>query len=103
MPEQMTQGDVILLNTARVKYLMKMRNSVANSIPFDPTVAVPELSERLRLSKEPEAGVFVVQFNQAMEPSALQAIRVAGAETLKYLPDNSYLVRLPAGEPAVEA
>ena len=43
MPEQMTQGDVILLNTARVKYLMKMRNSVANRIPFDPTVAASPL------------------------------------------------------------
>jgi hypothetical protein len=43
MPEQLTQGDVILLNTARVKYLMKMRNSVANMVPFDPTVAASPL------------------------------------------------------------
>lgn len=67
---------------------------------FDPTVSLPELPERLRQNKEPEAGVFVVQFNQAIDPGVLQRIRTAGAETLKYLPDNSYLVRLPAGAAA---
>jgi hypothetical protein len=43
MPEQLTQGDVVLLNTARVKYLMTMRNGVANRVPFDPTVAASPL------------------------------------------------------------
>tara|TARA_Y100000389_G_scaffold203129_1_gene250568 strand:+ start:12396 stop:13070 length:675 start_codon:yes stop_codon:yes gene_type:complete len=34
-----TAGDVLVLNTARTKYLKQMRNGVANRTPFDPTVA----------------------------------------------------------------
>ena len=34
-----TSGDVLLLNTARVKYLKEMTNGVANKMPFDHTVA----------------------------------------------------------------
>jgi len=43
MPKSMTKGDVVLLNTARTKYLMRMFGGIANKVPFDPTVAASPL------------------------------------------------------------
>lgn len=62
---------------------------------FDPLVSAPALPERLRLTEQPASGIFVVQFRRPIDPGLLQKLRTTGAETLKYLPDNAYIVRLP--------
>ncbi len=64
---------------------------------FDPVRGQPPLPPHLRWEAEPEAGVFVVQFREAISAQLLARVRATGARTLKYLPERAYLVRLPRG------
>jgi hypothetical protein len=43
VPTTMTKGDVVLLNTARTKYLMRMIGGNVSKVPFDPLVAASPL------------------------------------------------------------
>jgi hypothetical protein len=43
IPKMMTKGDVVLMNTAKTKYLMEMIGGSPNQVPFDPTVAASPL------------------------------------------------------------
>jgi hypothetical protein len=65
---------------------------------FDPLTGQPPLPERLRLTAEPREGYFVVQFDRDVDQRLVDRLRAKGAETLHYLPDRAYLVRLPAGK-----
>lgn len=64
---------------------------------FDPATDPPALPESLRLAAEPASGVFVAQLRAAASPAMLSSIRALGVETLGYLPDDAYLVRVPEG------
>ena len=67
---------------------------------FDPTSGRPPLSESLRLQAEPESGIFIVQLRRAIVPADLSRLRALGAQTLGFVPEQAYLVRLPAGAAA---
>lgn len=67
---------------------------------FDPLVAPPPGEPRLLLSSEPPAGIFVLQLRTRSTPALIARVRSAGAEVLDYLPDSSYVVRLPEGAAA---
>jgi len=43
IPKALSKGDVVLLNTAKTKYLMEMVGGSPNQVPFDPTVAASPL------------------------------------------------------------
>jgi len=43
IPRQMTKGDLVLMNTAKTKYLMEMIGGSPNQVPFDPIVAASPL------------------------------------------------------------
>jgi subtilisin-like proprotein convertase family protein len=64
---------------------------------FDPLVARPELADDLKWPAEPGSGYFVVQFDRQIRVRMLADLHALGVETLGYLPDRAYLVRLPAG------
>ena len=65
---------------------------------FDPARRAPSLPPRLRLSAEPEAGHFIVQFERPIDGRTLDGLRLAGIEPLHYLPEAAYVVRVPAGK-----
>ncbi len=43
VPQNLTKGDVVLINTAKTKYLQKMYGAFENKVPFDCTVAASPL------------------------------------------------------------
>jgi len=67
---------------------------------FDPLRGSPALPSALTLDSEPDGGYFVVQFDRRIEARLLGALRRLSVEPLHYLPDQAYLVRLPAGTAA---
>ena len=64
---------------------------------FDPLLERPALPEHLRLPSEPTEGYFLVQVEGAIDPPLEARLREAGVERLAFVPDNAWLVRVPAG------
>ena len=65
---------------------------------FDPLARAPRLPSHLRLEHEPDAGYFVVQLDRPISPALLERLREQGVETIHYLPEQSYVVRLGTGQ-----
>ncbi|MFT4513422.1 MAG: serine protease AprX [Planctomycetota bacterium] len=67
---------------------------------FDPLVAEPNVSTLLRGTNE--QGLWIVQFHATPTQSDRNALSELGGQVIGYLPDNAYVVRMPAG-PAANA
>ena len=67
---------------------------------FEPLSERLPLPEGLRLAQEPSAGYFIVQFGERVRPALLEQLVAVGASPVEYLPDQAYVVRLPAGAAA---
>ena len=64
---------------------------------FDPVRGPLPLAAEMILTREPTAGHFVVQFEKAIEAEAMARLVALGVQPLHYVPDRSYLVRVPTG------
>ena len=65
---------------------------------FDPAQGEVEVPEALRA--DGATGLWVVQFGRAPTDALREAVRRAGGEVLRYLPENAYVVRMDAAEAA---
>ena len=61
---------------------------------FDPTVAPPRVSELLRSTNE--QGLWIVQFHATPTQAGRNDLQRLGGQLIGYLPDNAYVVRMPA-------
>jgi subtilisin family serine protease len=64
---------------------------------FDPLLERPALPARLRHTREPSAGHFLLQLERWDDASTLAALRAAGFVPLSYVPDAGWVVRVPEG------
>jgi len=71
---------------------------------FDPLTGAPPLPPELKLAAATQGGIFVVQFDGAATPAALDELRSRAAVLLTYLPEHAYIVRLaPQTSAAIRA
>lgn len=61
---------------------------------FDPLERIPHVPAELRAHADP--GVYIVQLTTHASEAALQALRSAGARIGRFLPEDSYIVRMDA-------
>lgn len=61
---------------------------------FDPLVAPPNVSELLRSTNE--QGLWIVQFHATPTQAGRNDLQRIGGQLIGYLPDNAYVVRMPA-------
>ena len=61
---------------------------------FDPAQGILPLPQNLRATQTSEPAYYIVQFKSAIQESDKAGLRRRGLESLGYLPENAYILRL---------
>jgi hypothetical protein len=61
---------------------------------FDPALGVLPLPQKLQAKQTSESAYYIVQFKSAIRESDQAGLRQRGLESLGYLPENAYILRL---------
>ena len=83
------QSQPMSVTPSTASSLLKLRAGV-----FDPLESQPATSDLLRSTNE--HGLWILQFVASPSSADRQAIANLGGEIVSYLPDNAYVVRMPA-------
>ena len=78
-----------------VSSLAAAKNVRLHFASFDPLLGQPEVAPLLRSTNE--GGLWIVQFHGSPTQVDRDALARLGGQVIGYLPDNAYVVRMPAG------
>lgn len=87
-----------ILGQAADKRIYLRAETILTSQATEPAAALPTGAGQVRLAgeavAEPVSGLFLVQFEDGLQPGWRQALRGLGVELVRYVPQDAFIVRL---------